>query len=82
MDRYDAHIETRNDLKNNILDCTHWCAAAFDVFDDTLIGALAQVYLLSYPVTLCDASCALANLSLFSSSPRLQRYGMSRLRTV
>eukprot|EP00052_Salpingoeca_macrocollata_P006394 m.2361 g.2361 ORF g.2361 m.2361 type:complete len:507 (+) comp1541_c0_seq1:10-1530(+) len=43
-ERHDAHIETRDNLKNNILDCTHWCAAVFDVFEDTFLYILHKRY--------------------------------------
>eukprot|EP00038_Savillea_parva_P015345 m.13717 g.13717 ORF g.13717 m.13717 type:complete len:442 (+) comp3074_c0_seq1:208-1533(+) len=45
LDRYDAHIEGRKSIGGPLLlDCTHWCAAVFDVFDVTLIDVLKQRY--------------------------------------
>eukprot|EP00043_Microstomoeca_roanoka_P010056 m.95892 g.95892 ORF g.95892 m.95892 type:complete len:452 (+) comp14775_c0_seq2:154-1509(+) len=38
--RHDAHLETRFTEKNNVLDCTHWCAQVFDVFEDGLMAVL------------------------------------------
>ncbi|EGD83174.1 hypothetical protein PTSG_03805 [Salpingoeca rosetta] len=40
--RFDAHLETRNNDKGNVLDCTHWCAPVFDVFEDGLMAVLAS----------------------------------------
>ena len=34
--------ETRDGSKKNVLDCTHWCAPVFDVFEDTLLFALTK----------------------------------------
>lgn len=44
-DRPDAHIETRSEEKNFILDCTHWCAQVSDVFEDTLLHMLRTRYM-------------------------------------
>eukprot|EP00056_Hartaetosiga_gracilis_P020007 m.109 g.109 ORF g.109 m.109 type:complete len:178 (+) comp80_c0_seq1:58-591(+) len=42
--RFDAHLETREKAKNFILDCTHWCAHVFDVFEDTMLAILMEKF--------------------------------------